>query len=470
MCDPGYYDDDCKPCTVCDPGYWESQRCTQTSDTVCSRCTECEDNYRVTTACTYYSDTECSLCRACKTLEDIVGPSGEVEEGHNFFKSQLCEDTKTTGYEFPRSVYTLGADTVCQRCAEPEEGVSFVAQICDMYSDTNIQPCGVCECQDLEEYPGSPGSLQEAWNNRLKYETSGEARQRSEKCEYRSAVCVPGDYNTVGETTECTSCTPGEEGQWEVYACFADSDALWKDCATCRPGEYVGDACTQTSDVSCPDCNTDIPQTYFEACEDGQLRCTDPTDTTCESCKEGFMGPACCYHKYHGACGTVTTRERAANRGGFEGSTSEQFIQFCMELCDEFPTCQAFELKDDGLNLDESGPTPAFTDMRNSICYFKSAFTQQDCMRSDSSCDWETRTKFNSEDPSFDCYSNVCRQNSSGTRPKKCTLVMQQRGACSCPGEQESCTVTDENGRTVYEHIQYYKPAAYPVDGKPQKE
>merc|ERR1719440_2288478 len=123
-----------------------------------------------------------------------------------------------------------------------------------------------------------------------------------------------------------------------------------------------------------------------------------------------------------GSCGTMSTRERIPRRLGYEGETNEEFIMFALMLCDEFPDCMAFEVEDGGVTLYESGLN-SFEDKMAAV-YFKSAFTQDDEGGiSDASAAGGRKVSgnglrgrdhvFRGEDPTYDCYSNVCRQNAA---------------------------------------------------------
>jgi len=123
--------------------------------------------------------------------------------------------------------------------------------------------------------------------------------------------------------------------------------------------------------------------------------CSNADDSTCTSCSQDFFGATCAYEKSYSACGSITTRERRADAYGYTGETNDEFIAFCLQLCDEFPDCMAFEIEDGGDSADASGDESLGG--RGAECYFKSSYTAL------------------SDDYSQDCYSNIVRQ---GQRPK----------------------------------------------------
>jgi len=190
----------------------------------------------------------------------------------------------------------------------------------------------------------------------------------------------------------------------------------------CQRGEYEETPCTQTADTVCPVCNLNLEYGLLNYCLDTEFTCTTWQDTTCDECQDGFFGETCCYHQYHGSCGTMSTRERIPRRLGYEGETNEEFIMFGLMLCDEFPDCMAFEVEDGGTDLYTSGLN-SFEGKMAAI-YFKSAFTQDDEGGiSDASAAGGRKVSgnglrgrdhvFRGEDPTYDCYSNVCRQNAA---------------------------------------------------------
>jgi len=456
-CDPGFYDVDCKPCKVCEAGEYESAKCTHTSDTECTACSECTQDHFTHQACTYFTDTVCARCTHCNPY----APPGSVNErpdnyglktpdrGWTEVRCQLdtIDDLDRPGvraFQYPESIYTVAPDTTCTVCSEPQwdgplqpEGVEIdelTEAICTREVDTTILPCWRCPCRNRPF------------------------------CEWETVFCEPGDAHTIGEDTHCADCSlirgseqrrkdasvdydvrdkeiqteygadnqepfnepitkPFQPGtQWEVFRCGGTSDALFKPCTVCQRGEYEETPCTQTADTVCPVCNLNLEYGLMHYCLDTEFTCTTWQDTTCDECVDGHFGETCCYHQYHGSCGTMSTRERIPRRLGYEGETNEEFIMFGLMLCDEFPDCMAFEVEDGGMDLYTSGLN-SFEGKMAAI-YFKSAFTQDDEGGiSDASAAGGRKVSgnglrgrdhvFRGEDPTYDCYSNVCRQNAA---------------------------------------------------------
>jgi len=388
-CEPGFYGQDCKPCLVCEAGDYELEKCTHESNTVCKTCTECIAEEFTETACTYFSDTICTMCESC--------PVGK-------FTDVVCQTVEESKLQFPESVYTVRPDTVCTDCTEPSndgvqwevdvlgrgtvDGVdNWVEEPCNIMKDTTLTDCFICPCEDRPT------------------------------CQFMTQFCTPGGIHEKGEETSCKDCTKRRgPKEWEVFKCGGTSDALFKPCSLCMEGEYELQECTETSDTICPVCNTMVSygllnrkdekgQLHGGGCVKGELRCTDSLDTTCVECETNWFGDTCCYHQFFGSCGTMTTRERIAARLGFEGETNEDFIDFCLDLCDEFPDCMAFEIMDGGVDFTESGANNLIS--KTAACYFKASFTQGEDAVLDGAL------AFKGEDPALDCYSNVCRQNTA---------------------------------------------------------
>jgi len=342
LCQNGYWDPDCKPCKVCDAGFYETVQCTQDNDTECEACTECDDNQFLSTACTYTSDSECTDCTIC-----TPGDFSEV----------VCQKMET--------VYTETADTVCTTCTEcaDTEG-SYVTTTCSITADT--------KCADDE---------------------------RCEEGEYINEVMEAGTWDTLGDRRSCHTCTKLAGGKFVQWKCDRDDfkDGLHMKCTQCADcgtdnddcdvdamGEYQLKTCTDTSDTVCPSCPP------VKNCEDGFVKCDDAKSSECQQCSEGFYGDNCCYEKAFSACGTMTTRERRADAYGYDGESTEEFIEFCLSLCEEFPDCMAFEIEDGGTDYESSGEF--VRGGRGDQCYFKSAYSQL------------------TNDFAQDCYSNTCRQ------------------------------------------------------------
>jgi len=357
-CVNGYWDQDCKPCAVCEAGTYETVQCNQKRNTECAPCTECEDGQFLSKACTYTSDSECTKCSICDqgTYADI--------------KCQFME-----------TVYTITPDTVCEPCSKPEDG-TYVTDPCTVTADTKFDDCSTCE--PLKEFI--------------------------------SEACFAGTIMESGEDIKCTDCVTRRDSQYTVWHCDSNdvNDSLHKKCSECVENEWQFAPCSATSDTVCPDC------TKIDNCAKQMERCTDAADQTCKECENGYYGEDCCFEKQFSACGSMTTRERRADAYGYEGNTNEEFIQFCLELCNEFPDCMAFEVEDGGENYQDSGTNGLGG--RGAQCYFKSAYTQL------------------TEDYTQDCYSNVCRQGDSFmdfTKYQDKELIDQAHALITSTGSQD---------------------------------
>jgi len=424
-CDPGFWGTDCKPCNICVAGEFELKKCTQVQNTECGTCSQCKDDQFTEVACTYFGDTQCKDCLHCSPFAE----AGELAMG---FTSTKCEIDVNDSFdmrgaralEYPESVYTVGLDTVCTPCTEPlHDGVKgepdeMVTELCTEWADTEIKQCTLCPCRNRPT------------------------------CEYMTEYCVPGNaLSEYGVDVQCADCTkirggqqlfPDADGEapwieeekqafksgveWEVFRCGGTSDALFKECSICMEGEYEEKPCTQTSDTICPVCSLDIVYGMLEYCITIDLRCTTFQDTKCLECEPGWWGESCCYHQYFGSCGTMSTRERIPRRLGYEGETNEEFLAFALMLCDEFPDCMAYEVEDGGTTLFEGGLNSF--EGKTAAVYFKSAFSQDDSGGISDATEGGARVasgnalrgrnqSYRGEDPTYDCYSNVCRQNAA---------------------------------------------------------
>lgn len=405
-CDDGYYIDgqECKQCKACDDSHFVSEACTEVTDTVCSECSDCADGYFVAEVCKRQEgDIELNVeCEMCATCDQGLFPSAECVTG---------------------DIHNEGVNTECSTCNSCEDGF-WASETCDKdVKDTECNECATCE-----------------------------------EGEYISTECERGDPfedgifqdDRTGQNTKCASCTVRGEDQWTVVPCNPahTSDAVHKQCSSCRDGEYQFRECTERADAVCPICpnaddtlfladpkypsglqyckkdeNTGEAKTlcHSEIDEQGNVvasaskcgrwehlpmirvagkdvemdadKCTHPhsdPNGKCgewESfCEDGFIGQTCCYHKAARSCGSLTTRERSGKRNGYV--QGHDFADFCRVLCDEFPDCMAFEI--------EAG-------VDGGTCHFKAAYTQKN-------------GKWAGDDTTKECYSNTCRQNSYYTK------------------------------------------------------
>lgn len=418
-CDATYFIDaafggaKCTKCTRCGDDEYVVKACAMDTDTVCASCPECAENQWVSQVCKFDAGsrtllpeqmrghlpempTECSACEEC-----AVGA--------------FCDNTCQHG-----DVHTMGAATSCAGC-EACTGDMWASDSCKI----NYQ--GATECTDCSECADGEYILDQCENGTPFIGEGGEFQP-----------------DVVGKDTVCAGCTPADEGEWTVFPCDSlhTSDAVHQKCSTCKEGEYQFAACSEFADTVCPSC----PDSYdtlqlgdedflsglqyckkVEGTERSMLRCeatevegvivagesvcgewsspiadqskcihpynTDrPNCGNWESfCEEGFSGDSCCYHKHENNCGTLTSRERNGKRNGYiEG---QDFIGFCRELCDEFPDCLAFEVKE------LEGEVEQYD------CFFKAAYTQNE------------KKQWMGVDSEYACYSNTCRQNNYASNP-----------------------------------------------------
>jgi len=414
QCDFGFWDVDCKACTVCHetPGLYEYEACQQDADAKCAPCTKCGDDEWTSTTCGTVTDSECTKCSDC----DL-----------DSWMTTKCQTKNELTLNDVDAVYTYGHDTVCAPCTKCgprhpgfEGAMIYATQIC------NTEFMGQTEC--------------------TKCDSCAEGQFISEMCE-------PGGIHDLGTTTLCQDCQERQDDEWTVFPCspLHTSDAIHQTCSECGAGEYKFADCTGNSDTVCPQCpdagdtlflqdeNFKSGLQYCKKNEQGQTetrcmaqtdengvvsadssKCGEWTDGVDEEgkrkprclhahsgggqcgewisyCEEDFGGESCCYHKYPYNCGSITARERIGVRAGYEGETSDDFVDFCRVLCDEFPDCMGFEVEDGGNDELPEGPNALNGE---SICFFKAAYTQ------DPMHNWYGK------DANFDCYSNTCRQNS----------------------------------------------------------
>ncbi len=382
-----YWNEDCRPCTVCtsdNPGllrldleegeladeqdinspqdlldldgpgdYWQSVACSHEQDTQCEPCTICSNHEYTEKECSYFADAVCTAC-------------------------DYCQPGTWTHHECSASlVKEIGGDAECSDCSACGDD-QWVSQRCWTYfhGDTQCKDCTLCDVGEVIEGYYRGGF-------------------------YIGEPCVAGDIWGEGSDTVCTPCTdhPGvDAGYWESTRCAPDGeqDSVYSPCYVCTQQEWEEVPCQPSADTICQDC------TPIDHCPRENTVCTDPNNQICactdeEGCSSGhgcespdFLGEQCCYMRTFTACGGLSYREFTARLAGFEGSGTEEFIDWCRAMCDDFEECMAFEVVDGGTVDDATGDAPL--GLPNSVCHLKDV------------------ASLINEDTSKDCWHNICRQ------------------------------------------------------------
>lgn len=410
----------CQACTVCGADEFVTKECGVNSDTVCEPCRECGDSEWVSQVCKVDPTSGILLQEAFQGVK--------LEQNTQCTTVLPCNEGDFCSEEFvPGDIHTLGAATQCDKCAACLE-TEFASASCTINFKGQTECTDCSSCKDDKQYISA-----ECENG---YPFNAEN------------VFVRG---TTGTDTICADCTARPEGYWTVFPCNSlhTSDAVHAPCSTCKAGEYQLEACTEFADTVCPACpdsadtislgdpdfasglqyckmaeGTDRSMVHCDAVEsvagvvtasksfcgkwENQktipfAKCRPEYDSKSNcgrwegNCKDDFSGKSCCYHKHNANCGTLTTRERSGERNGFNSGLSSddtpiKFTDFCQDLCDEFPDCMAFEV----LSNPEKGADQS--------CFFKAAYTQNE------------KNQWMANDPTYDCYSNTCRQNNYAGR------------------------------------------------------
>ena len=349
-----YWNEQCLPCKVCPLGEYQTKQCTQNEETQCRRCTDCTVDQWVEIPCMYKSDTVCQDCTHFYGSKFFTGPLGP---GDDRWTSQKCYRFESTGPLYP------GSDAIASDCAR-RDGHQFYKEECMEFSNSVLEDCYLCADDRTCEAMGG---------------------------EYIREDCVYGTTGQVGITTLCNKCTNADEmpGYFEHKRCFSTGheDAEWSLCDTCRDGEYEHTACRLSTQTICPICypvNGCAPEdtvcSIGRAEDDNDSECMGTPQSNTEDnplkeapwfkCQDGYSGAQCHYMQSHADCGVgAGYRERTAKTGKFRGRTNDQFVAWCMMLCDEFPDCTGFEINDFG-DSDEFNTETRLT-KPNSLCSMK---------------------------------------------------------------------------------------------------
>jgi len=239
----------------------------------------------------------------------------------------------------------------------------------------------------------------------------GEEGTTEEGTFFVNKPCSTGDWQSYGSNTECALCTIQEEvgGVFETNPCGGLDNSKFNDCTECVIGQYEAAPCTRSSDRVCPTCTPisqcDASMTICESADDSKCRdsnSNDPTANMLGFCTKkemhgsmpiGWYGKTCQYMKTTSRCGTNSYRERNARKGKFKSSDVNEFIAWCMDMCEVFSDCLAFELDDNGTGPEESGNFVNGAVNGASMCYLKN-----------------TPTVEITDDFSGDCYSHIQRE------------------------------------------------------------
>jgi len=373
-----YWNEQCLPCHVCDLGEYQTMACSQNEDTQCRRCTDCTVDQWVETPCYYKSDTVCQDCTHFYGSKFFTGPLGP---GNDEWTWQKCYRFESTGPLYP------GSDAIQKACTR-RQGHQFYSEECLEFSDSVVEDCYLCADDRTCEAMGG---------------------------EYIREDCVYGNTGAVGVTTLCNKCTNADEmpGHFEHQRCFSTGhkDAEWFLCDTCHDGEYEHTACRLSTQTICPTCypvngckqeNTVCSIGRAEDDNDSQCMGTPETTGGVEPeepyfmCEDGYSGAQCHYLQSHADCGVgAGYRERTVKTGKFRGKTNNQFIAWCMMLCDEFPDCTGFEVEDFGVDVNELNADTKMT-KPNSLCSMKNM---------------EFGTVLQPYDANKECFANTRRQS-----------------------------------------------------------
>lgn len=355
-----YWNDDCRPCTVCNEGKYQEAPCDQNNDTVCRTCDQCEFKRNdtplyVKEVCTYDTDTVCAECTQCGVIE------GES------FTSKKCDLGKAgdIGYmQFARA----GSDAECGECTTCGED-EWYSQACTVEHDSECSACSVCGNDRVEGFGGQ------------RIANDGEITPEDDGKDGRCCAAgnckdgVPQGIISVdtGSDTICTECPDLPEGYWEVLACDPndyEETPVFEKCTVCPEGQFTETECTWNADAVCTPC------TWIPNCDADAVSCSTADDASCcngsyspACCNTDFEGNDCCYMKQYTDCGSGPGfKQYVGAKMGFNMSpdptlnemgipvSTQAFIDWCRELCDDTAECLSFEVTDNGSNMKKSGP------------------------------------------------------------------------------------------------------------------
>jgi len=243
--------------------------------------------------------------------------------------------------------------------------------------------------------------------------------------EFIDQYCIHGDIATFGADTICQDCTDVMEGYYESERCspLGTTDAVWTLCTQCKQGQWEHFPCQLSTDTICPPCypvnhcaqvNTMCANGLNEESNDSV--CVgfeaDAASPPAFACQQDFYVDNCRYWRTYADCGVGPGyRERTAKTGKFRGQSNNEFIAWCMMLCDEFPDCVGFEIDDGGDTWIRAGTAPEEADVTQ-----RQSLTKPNSLCSLKHLPSGSLTAFADVDLGKDCFSNVRRQREDDLR------------------------------------------------------
>ena len=269
QCEAGKYtvapgETSCSDCDTCSPGQKEVLPCTATQNRACVDvvCTVCgEGNYTKGCNVSELHPGSCVPCEPCVPGQMRVPGCGGTEPG-------TCAPCANGTF----SPDGEGSCRVCNTSLECPEG-SFESH-CTATVDSN---CSSCSAQallcDLTQYLKGCG---------------GNSPGHCEAC--ASLPACPAGSHRAGcggaHEGDCVACPEGTY-VFEGTSCLECS-------STCGAGMHKVDDCSDTSDITCVDCDSVAEVlcgagTYLASCGEGSYECK-----SCSLCYEGFYIEAAC--------------------------------------------------------------------------------------------------------------------------------------------------------------------------------
>jgi len=426
-CDPAENEDTvCHKCTECEVGEWVQKACTYQTDTVCrscdwcsneagdtvgmfqaeacdagtplragsnavcAECSTCEDGDWVSAYCeaglqetgAVGTDTQCSKCSTC------AGPDDEDEWDYKLWEEHVDGDSGFChkGQRFPDDPEYVEAenqtpephDTRCADCTLPPDvnGCNDDGTGCQMWTTYPCKPQfgRDAEFKICDQCGGYTYMVRECQFMKTEPDTNAVCKPCASIVQanlYGKKELVTGEIEHCAiENTRCSN-----DGLWFRAAIGIDDDTIERAKAYESTGK-------DEKDFDMTGASHRMVLSYC-ATEDKKGACGDSGLCNLEACDAGFMGPNCQYVKAFTSCGADYVSERRAKKGRKwfddngamdfdlyyvqkEGErTPADFIVYCMMMCEENPFCHAFEIRDDGTELDQSGD---WTVKEDTIC------------------------------------------------------------------------------------------------------
>jgi len=274
----------CQECTACNSSQYYIASCNSTADATCSSCSSCSTaNEYISGPCTGFQDTVCSNCTTC-------GNHTFLDSACNSTHDAVCTScTLCAANEYMISSCNATHNTVCQAHSASCSNVEYTTAVGTDTDDIQCTACSSCGADQFELISCGDSSDTICAN----------CTQPEVGLEYITQSCNITADNALDVCAVCTSAT-----EYQKSVCQNTTDSVCDTCTECGNGTYTSERCSRTSDTECSNCTDDCDvcgsANSCVACTSGSVRNTDATCT--DTCADGSYQNGTYCHVCHAEC------------------------------------------------------------------------------------------------------------------------------------------------------------------------